>query len=1269
MQIAAYQPRSPVRAMAGGRQPIPGADWDWKFLDDDPMTFTQPAAQFDFMKPHRFGVMPGFTYSRAGTVMSRDADGMLRQRLSNTPYMQAHDFISGRLKGLRVQPSKTNTITTSSFSTRTVGNTASPGSGISGVITAVDDFVSHRRVTWRFTGTATQTGARTILSFETGGVIPAALGSKYTFTLWASVSGTGLPETARMQLSGRGAGDSSLGGPTQDVPMTGVYTYNVLSTVVTNPSTLFLRPFFVAEFIVGKVYDFFVTVELPQVETGGASSPIPTDSSALTRAEEQYFATGSVLASLYNPVAGALFVESEAVDYDSSQNSCVLSLDDGTTNNRLQIVRQSNTHIEVKVTTAGVVQTLTGMSTSLGSTAKTKIALSWDNSQLQVYVNAGLIYSGACTMPNVTHLRLGSGAGMYAFNGYIQKLVCQPSQKWSAPRMLQMTSLQADMIQNSSRVFDFTNTEPALFGQGNGLAADFTFTRSAVSLDFYLLLGVISVVEKAVNQPHLVICDPSTNPSRPKGWRLGRARTNHVRNNRLRGLIVGDGSTSGTLPNFWSELSVAGLERRVVGSPVVNGVRCTEIRLVGVPSVTANYSLRFETPNVVEATQGQQWVASAWVQVSAGSTANTTLFLALNERAPGTVFVRNTLLALGNPSALSRSSVSAVIGSTTTHVESALVVNCTENQPIDITLRIGYPCLERDILTAPIESDQATTTVSEDVALITGNSFFNLFDRNSGSLYFDQEVWSFAGQPSCCLLSLDDGTTNNRLQFIRSSNTDFSVVATSGGVVVPLTGFVTTIASSSRTRVALSWQNSVLTVVVNGLVLYSGAFVMPDVNRLQLSGGVGQITANAFAYELAFAKGNPCEVSVMQAATSVLRLNLPTQVSFVASSAQRPYYNNEGRLALASRNKPILYAFDPTTLTRKGWLFVEQQTNRANSTMQGIVVPGTAPTNWGINSTTAGVVRFIPWAGTTSLGSPGMRVRYAGVTTSASFVAVGWATASSASITPGEQVCSRIMARLHSGSLANLSTVRLSNLTTNGSAGINSRDFDIVLTGDYKSFEFNGTVSSSPSATHFQPRLRFAWTEVGVPIDFEIEVTQAHIVRSTRILQPTIMSGVTNTTVPEPTVQISAADLEQLLSLSEGSLFIDAEMLGFPLTNPACLLSLHTDTNHRLQARVSPTGAINMRVVKNGVSLIDTGLNSPSFMRKYVLTWTPSYMELVGNGQLVARINEPSVVFNTLQLGSGPGSVPAAFYLRRLAGLKGKSMTTAAAIASTRVSS
>jgi hypothetical protein len=244
--------------------------------------------------------------------------------------------------------------------------------------------------------------------------------------------------------------------------------------------------------------------------------------------------------------------------------------------------------------------------------------------------------------------------------------------------------------------------------------SDATFTRASTGTYF----DSAGVLQTAAADVLRVTYDPADLTAPPYALIEGEA-TNNVRNNEMVGAVAG---IPGALPDYWS-MSLSGLTREVIGTTVVNGINCIDIRISGV-ATTGFASI---TPELNQSTSnGEAWASSVSVALIAGSMTNMTAFqpnllrqLAADSANLGDIHNLDRKSEL--TATLQRfDGVGTVSDPSAVYLQSMIRMAPIVGQPIDFTIRIGLPQLGRDRVTSPIKTSGATVTRAADIIGSTG---------------------------------------------------------------------------------------------------------------------------------------------------------------------------------------------------------------------------------------------------------------------------------------------------------------------------------------------------------------------------------------------------------------------------------------------------------------------------------------------------------------------------------------------------------------------
>lgn len=162
-----------------------------------------------------------------------------------------------------------------------------------------------------------------------------------------------------------------------------------------------------------------------QLEAGAfATSYIPTTAAAATRAADVAVMTGANFSNWYRQDEGTLFAEGDA---SLATVACFASIDDTTTNNRIQLRRTtSDTFASFRMASSGGSIDAVLLSGSAVGANKQAASFSVGN---QSAASNGALFTGITPitpMPTVTRLDLGNGVGSNNINGHIRRIAYFP---------------------------------------------------------------------------------------------------------------------------------------------------------------------------------------------------------------------------------------------------------------------------------------------------------------------------------------------------------------------------------------------------------------------------------------------------------------------------------------------------------------------------------------------------------------------------------------------------------------------------------------------------------------------------------------------------------------------------------------------------------------------------------------------------------------------------------------------------------------------------
>jgi hypothetical protein len=158
-----------------------------------------------------------------------------------------------------------------------------------------------------------------------------------------------------------------------------------------------------------------------QIELGAfATSYIPTTSAAATRGAELAVIDGATFTGLFNPTAGTLLVEGRA---GAATNAALVSLDDNTTNNRLQLRRNTaNTLGNFRMALAGGSIDVNVASNNADGFNKHVASFKVGEQSYAVNTQLATGITPVASLPAVTQMNIGNGAGSSSLNGHVKQI-------------------------------------------------------------------------------------------------------------------------------------------------------------------------------------------------------------------------------------------------------------------------------------------------------------------------------------------------------------------------------------------------------------------------------------------------------------------------------------------------------------------------------------------------------------------------------------------------------------------------------------------------------------------------------------------------------------------------------------------------------------------------------------------------------------------------------------------------------------------------------
>lgn len=260
--------------------------------------------------------------------------------------------------------------------------------------------------------------------------------------------------------------------------------------------------------------------------------------------------------------------------------------------------------------------------------------------------------------------------------------------------------------------------------------------------------------------------------------------TNHSPNSTVQGGAAG---TPGILPIGWfASTNVPGLTRQILGRNFDSGIEFVDIRIFGTVGAIALPEYTFQFTNVIPAAADQVWCSSVFARVNGGPTRISQLqafeHYIIAFRADGTIAEATAKATAPTHTTLRDNRLTytrQIKAEDAVSVVHRLDLNLRNggNYEVDVTVRIGLPQLERDLVTSPIRTSSGAVTRAADVvgsaagllysnvpitepdynaastyakdALVhdpvTHNVFKSLIDANKGKALTDPAAWNPRG--------------------------------------------------------------------------------------------------------------------------------------------------------------------------------------------------------------------------------------------------------------------------------------------------------------------------------------------------------------------------------------------------------------------------------------------------------------------------------------------------------------------------------------------
>jgi hypothetical protein len=278
----------------------------------------------------------------------------------------------------------------------------------------------------QFAGTST--GAACTLFFESVNNTTALNGQSWASSLFCKIVGGSTTNIISINnnVTFRNSGSTSLQSLRTAMTLTSTLTRYLQVVTSSNASTAFVQSGLWIAMSIGSAIDLTLRIGLPQLERGAfATSPIPTTTTALTRALDVAVMTGTNFSSWYNQSEGTVSVAFDVYAPSVSDGfGRVYQTNDGTSNNIIALLKNNGLGLEYfgYVAVAGVAQ-VTLYTPAILANTPVKVATAYKLNDFAQSTNGGSVptdTSGA--IPTVTQMQIGSTAGLAALNGHLHRI-------------------------------------------------------------------------------------------------------------------------------------------------------------------------------------------------------------------------------------------------------------------------------------------------------------------------------------------------------------------------------------------------------------------------------------------------------------------------------------------------------------------------------------------------------------------------------------------------------------------------------------------------------------------------------------------------------------------------------------------------------------------------------------------------------------------------------------------------------------------------------
>jgi hypothetical protein len=343
-------------------------------------------------------------------------------------------------KGALIEEARTNSIRNNSMTGAVAGTpgtlpsigwAANIGAGVSRTIVGIGTQNGIDYIDIRISGSSAVVSAFRLF-FELSNTIAAATGQAWSESIFLAIVGGTTTNITSIRLgwnenTSAGGFVRQENGPSLAPSLSATLTrFSLIATLSGGGTVAAVMPALEIQATVSAAIDITLRIGWPQMEQGGwVTSPIRTTSAAATRAADVVTLTAP---PTFGSSVSAAVAATPNAPATTTTNQQLLLIDDGTTNDRLSLLRDNIGNARWLITDGGANQAASAIGAVWAQNAAGIVALAAALNNFAADFNgSALITDSSGTMPIVTTVRIGaSAAGVTLWNGYIRRVLIWP---------------------------------------------------------------------------------------------------------------------------------------------------------------------------------------------------------------------------------------------------------------------------------------------------------------------------------------------------------------------------------------------------------------------------------------------------------------------------------------------------------------------------------------------------------------------------------------------------------------------------------------------------------------------------------------------------------------------------------------------------------------------------------------------------------------------------------------------------------------------------